>query len=62
MQNCKMTPRRKMEAEVVRMTIDLFNGDDDACGSVSENEKPMQSAEVFLGSTIFLGYWFFHYL
>ena len=25
---------RKMEAEVVRMTIDLFNGDDEACGSV----------------------------
>ena len=23
-----------MEAEVVRMTIDLFNGDDEACGSV----------------------------
>ena len=24
-----------MEAEVVRMCIDLFNGDDEACGSVS---------------------------
>ena len=39
MQKSKTTPHRKMEAEVVRMTIDLFNGDDDACGSVSANEK-----------------------
>ena len=25
---------RKMEAEVIRMTLNLFNGDENACGSV----------------------------
>ena len=26
---------RKMEAEVVQMTISMFNGSEDACGTVS---------------------------
>ena len=27
---------RKMEAEIVKMTLDLFHGDQDACGCVSD--------------------------
>lgn len=27
---------RKMEAEVVRMTLDIFHGDKEACGCVSD--------------------------
>ena len=39
-----------MEAEVVRMTIDLFNGDEEACGSVSSalvNCKPLYILKSF---------------
>ena len=36
------TSLRKMESEVIRMCIDLFNGDDEACGSVNKSYRDGQ--------------------